>query len=172
VTPAVRELHPVPSPTSGLAPVIERPDLQHLRQRLGWSLVTVIAWAAWFYLWLPLVSALAWVVGVRIFVVQILLPDTRPYLASLGLYAAMFAFAAAVLLSWSLYNQHRFGGLDRRRPILPVTAEQLTGDFGVDLSTLACAQRGQIVVLHFDGAGGVEKLEVRRWAGSLEREAG
>ena len=47
--------------------IIEAPGLQSLKHRFSSSLFTFFFWAAWFYLWQPIISILAWAFGFKFF---------------------------------------------------------------------------------------------------------
>lgn len=149
------------------APIlIERPELQEGRWRFAWSLVTLLAWSLWFYLWLPLISLVAWAAGIQLFRRHILDPNAETYLRSLALYGSVALGLAVVLVSWSLYNLRRFGGLDRRKATPAVAPAQLCEDFGIEMTLLAKLHGARVATLHLGEEGRLERVE----AGEMTRE--
>jgi biofilm PGA synthesis protein PgaD len=84
-------------------------------QRALWSLVTLLAWMAWLYLWLPVITLVAWLAGLRTAYVELsaeaYADQTSDLLAILG-YALI---CAVVFAGWAYYNQARFAKRTRRR---------------------------------------------------------
>lgn len=94
--------------------IIERPDLQSRATRTIYSLVTLVAWLSWLYLWMPLLSLLLWALGVRLFAQELVLPHNFNYLGQLALYGIVMAGLLTLVVCWSQYNFRRFRGVDRR----------------------------------------------------------
>lgn len=134
-------------------PLIYRPDLQPRRQRLVFSALTAAAWGIWLYLFLPLFSVLAWWFGGDLFARHILGPEDRGHLLTLLGYAGVVVIAAVVIVTWSWYNLKRYGGMDRRKPIVQVTDEDLCARFQVDGAMLASLRTGRRLELDLDEHG-------------------
>jgi biofilm PGA synthesis protein PgaD len=84
-------------------------------QRALSSLVTLVAWMLWLYLWLPVITLVAWLAGLRTAWVELsaeaYADQTSDLLAILG-----YALASAVVFAaWAYYNQARFAHKTRRR---------------------------------------------------------
>jgi biofilm PGA synthesis protein PgaD len=79
------------------------------------SLVTLVAWMLWLYLWLPVITLVAWLAGLRTAWVELSAEayanQTSDLLSILG-YALV---CAVVFASWAYYNQARFAHKARRR---------------------------------------------------------
>ncbi|HET6804948.1 MAG TPA: poly-beta-1,6-N-acetyl-D-glucosamine biosynthesis protein PgaD [Frateuria sp.] len=79
------------------------------------SLATLVAWMLWLYLWLPVLTLVAWLAGLRTAWVELSAEayanQTSDLLAILG-YALV---CAVVFASWAYYNQARFAHRTRRR---------------------------------------------------------
>lgn len=140
--------------------IIERPDLQTLWQKYSYGFFTALAWTIWLYLWLPLVSLIAWLFGVRVFYEHmILLGGYRGFLQLLTLYTMAVLFIAAVLIVWALSNQLRFRGKERREPIQPATNEDVARFFNISADAVAQAQRAGRVVIAFDEESVMPRIE-------------
>ncbi|HZX81291.1 MAG TPA: poly-beta-1,6-N-acetyl-D-glucosamine biosynthesis protein PgaD [Lysobacter sp.] len=78
------------------------------------SVLTLAAWALYAYLWLPVLTVLAWVLGVRTSYVELYVRNNR-FDNSIFLVILVLALVATVLLvGWAEYNRRKFGGPDRR----------------------------------------------------------
>lgn len=136
--------------------ILYRPELQSLGQRTLYSVLTLVAWTVWLYLFVPLLSLLAWWFGIDLFSRYLLEPAEHSHLLTLLQYVGFVVLSAVVVVTWSLYNLRRYGGLDRRKPIPPVSDAELRERHHVDADTLAALRRERRVVLHLDPAIRVE----------------
>jgi len=142
------------------APIFERPDLQSLRQLYGFGFITLLFWALWFYLWLPLVSLIAWAFGVQLFYEHMLmLGGYHSLLSLLMIYGLTILGIAVLLLGWASYNLLRFRNRERRRAAAPVTQAQLAQDFNVDATALAEWQGARALRVHHDLNGQIVKVD-------------
>lgn len=140
--------------------IIERPDLQSLWQKYSYGFFTALAWTVWLYLWLPLISLIGWLFGVRVFYEHMILPGGyRGLLQLLTLYAMAVLFLAAVLIIWAVSNQLRFRGKERRESIPPATNEEVALFFEISADVLAKAQRADRLVIAFDEASDAPQIE-------------
>lgn len=156
------------APARGAAPpapdrstlIIDRPSLQGRTQRAFWGGITAVAWFVWAYLWLPLVTLVAWFLGVRTFAREALIPDRVTFLATGGLYLFIILMLALVLVGWSRYNLRRFGGEDRRKAASPVAREALLETFGIEEDALDDLRTGRRIRLDHGEAGEVMGVTV------------
>ncbi|HEY4582701.1 MAG TPA: poly-beta-1,6-N-acetyl-D-glucosamine biosynthesis protein PgaD [Lysobacter sp.] len=78
------------------------------------GVLTLAAWALYAYLWLPVLTVIAWVLGVRTSYIELYVRNNR-FDNSIFLVILALALAATVLLvGWAEYNRRKFGGPDRR----------------------------------------------------------
>ncbi|NGP53114.1 poly-beta-1,6-N-acetyl-D-glucosamine biosynthesis protein PgaD [Thioalkalivibrio sp. XN8] len=138
--------------------ILYRPELQPVGQRTLYSVLTLIAWTVWLYLFVPLISLLAWWFGIDAFSRHLLEPADRSDAITLLGYAGVVVLSAVVIVAWSFYNLQRYGGLDRRKPISPVSDEDLRARHGIDAGTLAALRGERRMVLHLDPELRVETL--------------
>lgn len=149
-------------PGEGSPLIFDRPDLQERRQRwLHWAL-TLVAWAVWVYLWLPLVTFVAWYLGFRTFIREIVIPDPATMVSTGLVYLGIVAALALLLIGWSRYNLRRFGGEDRRRHVGLLTDEELLEAFHVAPETLSALRTSRIMTVHHDEDGGVQDVQTDR----------
>lgn len=139
--------------------IIYRPDLQPAGRRALFSAITLFAWLVWLYLFLPLLSIAAWWFGITTFQEQMLDPVRNAYLFTLTGYAIVVAIATLLIVGWSRYNEARFGGPDRRRPVAPVTDEMIQERFGLDAATIRQVRKAQIMQIELDRSGRLERAD-------------
>jgi biofilm PGA synthesis protein PgaD len=138
--------------------IINRPELQPKAQRVVWSVVTLVAWGFWFYFWLPVVSLVAWIFGVHLFIEHMFVEEAREYFASLGNYAVIVLSMAAVLMTWSVYNYTRYGKRNRRKAAPRVERADIAEFFKVEMDELIKSQNHRILVLELSPEGHIEKI--------------
>ncbi|MDA3914921.1 poly-beta-1,6-N-acetyl-D-glucosamine biosynthesis protein PgaD [Oleiagrimonas sp.] len=96
-----------------------------LLNRSLYAVATLLCWLAWGYLWLPLVTLIAWMMGAHTAWIELSAEDHLKHLSDL-LYICMYAGICAVIFSsWAYYNQWRFANRTRRmRPDMNVSLEE------------------------------------------------
>jgi biofilm PGA synthesis protein PgaD len=143
---------------SGL--IIERPELQPRRERFVYGTITAVAWVLWAYLWLPLVTLVAWYFGIRAFIREVSIPDRLTLLTTGASYLLVILLLGGGLLVWSRYNLRRFGGKDRREGSAPLEGEEIRSWFGISDSTLQIMRNEGSVVVEHGGAGEVQGVRL------------
>ena len=136
--------------TREISLVIDRPDLQTWQQRSLYGLITLLLWVLWVYLWTPLLSLLAWVLGIRIFVVEMLLPANMTYVQELFLYGQVVLLMVVVMLAWSRYNIWRFRDNERRTHQPSLTPEDEAAYYGVDPALIHQLRKANSAIVHYD----------------------
>lgn len=136
--------------------IIDRPELQARHRRVVYSTATLVAWALWMYLWLPLVSLLAWWFGIRSFVREFVVPETPILIRTLLIYGLVVAVLALILVAWSRYNLRRFGPRGRRQAPNQVSDAEIARWFGVPQDQLPAIRSADSQVVRFLGDGRIE----------------
>jgi biofilm PGA synthesis protein PgaD len=139
--------------------IFDRPDLQARRHRWAYSTLTLLAWGIWMYLWLPVVTLVAWYLGVRTFIREMVIPDPRAMGALALAYLVVVVMLGAVLVVWSQYNLRRFRGQDRRRASPPVSDEEVAHWFQISPEMLEGFRSTGSLTLKHDEEGKI--LEAR-----------
>jgi len=134
--------------------IIDRPGLQTGRQRLLFGSMTVLFWALWIYLWLPVLALFGWVLGLKIAYYEMILKNGYTGLLHLlGLYLTIIICLGGSLLIWAYYNLLRFRGVERRK-LVPVASGAVASErYGITLAQLGDWRRSNRVVLRHDAAG-------------------
>jgi biofilm PGA synthesis protein PgaD len=134
--------------------VIENPSLQSQWQRLSSTLFTFIFWLLWFYLWIPILTFIAWVVSIDMVYLQMYkLGGLRDVANDLVFIISGVVALGGTLIIWASYNYIRFKGEDRRKASAPVNNDQLADAFDVDVTMLPHWQVSKALSIEFDGEG-------------------
>jgi biofilm PGA synthesis protein PgaD len=106
--------------------IIRAPRLQTMGQRFSSSLVTIIFWALWLYLWQPIISIIAWGFGFQFFYENMIsLGGIQGLLNVLTTYLIVLVVIAVVFFGWANYNRLRFKNKKRRDKTWKVSADNL-----------------------------------------------
>ncbi|MEK6776437.1 MAG: poly-beta-1,6-N-acetyl-D-glucosamine biosynthesis protein PgaD [bacterium] len=141
--------------------IIDQPSLQSLWQEYSYAFCTFIVWVAWIYLWLPLISLVAWLLGIRFYYEHmIVLGGYLGFLKVMGLYALIIFILGIALVFWALVNQIRFRGKDRRKTVYATKEEEVINFFGISRDDLRIAQKAKRLTISFNGEG--KSLHIRQ----------
>ena len=125
----------------GAPPIEDREDLRtFLRNTTEWGF-TVVMWALWIYLFLPLISLLLWVAGAPYIYKTVFTEEVLYRLINLLInmgWAMLVIFL--VLRGWGLYNYFIFGRHNRRKQHPEVTQEQMGRHFGLNAEEVKALQ--------------------------------
>ena len=148
---------------SGKAPIAESSTVEALLAR-HWShrrtvptgilaLLTVLFWAVWLYLVLPLVSLLLWALGVRVFLKQFRQGGYEGLLGSLITYGVALLVLVGLLAFWITWNVVRYGGSSDRRTVKRAEVPDwvVRGKFRIDDSLLSVLRAERLVRVDFEG---------------------
>ncbi len=143
--------------------IINAPDLQTMRQRFVSSFFTFLFWAIWMYLWLPLVSLVAWLVGIDLFYQQMIVQSGYQSVAALiGWFVLAVLFMAVTLLGWAGYNLLLFRGKGRRKNIKAVEAVEMANRFQVNVFQLKEWRRSKWLTIHHDDHCKIDHIDKQR----------
>lgn len=102
--------------------IIERSDLQTVGQRWGFRSLTFVMWVAWFYLFIPLLSVVAWAVGMTL-VYEVLVQNLElaELWGMLARYATGIGVLSGIYMLWAVSSFIRFRRMERRKlaPVIP-----------------------------------------------------
>ena len=91
--------------------IIDNPDLKSFFRNVSeWSF-TVLMWGLWIYFFMPIISFILWLIGVRHFYVELI--EKGGYLEFLDLIHRLgwtIIVVFAILRLWGYYNYIKFGG--------------------------------------------------------------
>jgi len=130
--------------------IINDPDLKSMPVIFGEGILTIVFWGLWFYLWLPLISALAWLFGFHILYSYIVeLGGLEGFLRQLNVFCSGIVMSSAMLVLWSFYNLKRYGAYNRRNIALQTNDEALMKRFSLTEGQLNHMRRAKRVTVYF-----------------------
>lgn len=112
--------------------IIDNPKLKTFLRTIGELSFTSLMWGFWIYLFLPLLSLVLWLLGIRHFYIETI--EEAGYLKLLDLlgkagWSIILIFLALRL--WGLYNYRRFGKRERRKSLPADALKKLAEHFDV-----------------------------------------
>ena len=141
--------------------IIDARHSQSFTQRSLGRMLTSFFWVVWGYLWLPLLTLMAWAFGVSTaydhFVIK---AGYLEFLRLLPFYLITIGLSSGALLLWSAIQYRRFHGKERRRSAQRVTSEQVAKSLGLDASALKKWTGERLLVAHHDQNGALRHVEV------------
>ena len=138
---------------------IDAPELMTRREQLRDTFVTGLMWALYAYLWLPLISLLAWILGFE-FAYDVMIRAGGAAQLGTVLYWYGIAITGIFVIFgvWSLSNRLRFAGHDRRGHLARVTDESFIAFFGISPDDLALLRSGRSLTLELDAVGAIQEI--------------
>ncbi len=140
--------------------LINEPQLQSLHHKLGDTVLTAAMWGIYLYLWLPLVSLVAWLFGIQLFYHELI--EAGGYLELLdkvALYATVIPAIFVVIISWSLSNRRRFRGQERRNEVSEISPAEMTAFFDVTTGEFERLRAASRIVIAIDENGRIEHID-------------
>ena len=143
------------------APIVERSvTAQTPPQKLAYGAVTVVFWAFWVYLWVPLLALLAWSLGIQqAYKYMISLGGYMDLIRLLAYYLLVILLLGGALLIWAGYNIFRFSGVERRTPPAPVTTQQVAGMYNLNPAEIERWQGLRRIVVNHDEQGAIAGVQ-------------
>lgn len=129
---------------------IHRPQLQPGLGRHIHRWLTLLAWSAYLYLWLPIATLVLWWLGTRLGISELRRYPEFIDVELFWLLLEALGITLLLLVGWAEYNRFRFQGRDRRKhqpPVLPLATAQA---MGVDALVAAGLQDARRVIVVTD----------------------
>lgn len=150
---------PGSAPTGGFVKnkfIIDTPKLQSLRLKYSSTLITLVFWIIWFYLWVPLITLAGWWLQLKFFEQEMLIVDgLDAFLDVLPVFIAVTLALNGSLAIWALYNFIRFKGLDRRKALPPVQNDDLLQLWAISEANLTGAQTNKVSTIRISEDGDI-----------------
>ena len=133
--------------------------------------LTVVCWAVWIYLVLPLLSLFLWVTGVRLFVRENPVASYHALAATLLAYSSTLVILVGLLAIWIFWNVARYAGkLDRRTVKRPEVANaEVWKSFRLDASIGHSLREARSMRVDLDRDGCLVVVAEGKTAGSNGR---
>ena len=136
--------------------IIEQPGLQSLVQRFGWGSITLFFWLFYLYLWLPLVTLVAWYAGYVIFDKHIVqLDGYSSFFELLKYYLLIIVLMGILLIGWAKIEHYRFSNKTTRKTPKNVDIEVVAQHYKIQLSTLTSLRAARVINVHFAKNGSI-----------------
>jgi len=129
--------------------IINRPHRQQPLQRTLFTLVTMVAWTLWISLWLPVLTLIAWLLGLEDAFNQLGFMHPMHAANDLSIVLTIAVVCALSMGSWSQYNRVRFTGKQRRRGNRTVDITEMAPALAASVETAHQLRAGQRSVIHF-----------------------
>lgn len=131
-------------------PIIDHTPSRGPGKRFASGALTAAAWTLYAWLWVPLITAVAWYIGARTAYMRLYLNqnEVEPFLL---LSFPLIALACAVLLiGWAEYNRARFAKTDRRQRRANIIDDDVRLALGAAPELAAKLREGRIVRVAVD----------------------
>jgi biofilm PGA synthesis protein PgaD len=140
--------------------IINRPDLKSKPLIFGERILTLIFWGFWFYLWLPLISVVAWLLGFRILYSHIIeLGGLDEFLVQINIFSSGIFAASGILALWSFYNLKRYGAYNRRNKVYYTDLHGLASHLSIAATELKTIQQAKTLHFSFNKQGEISTIE-------------
>ncbi len=133
--------------------IISRSEEQGLLQKTLFATLTGLAWIGWVYLWLPLLTILAWWVGVDRAWKYLVVNSSESNIYDITLLLGIALVCAITSIAWMTYNLKRFGHLRRRRAVENTISSEIALKLGANHQICMELRRNRHSVLYIDDAG-------------------
>ena len=129
------------------------------RQRTRDTVLTLIMWGVYLYLWIPLITLGAWLVGFeRFYEVLILYGGVTVLMEMLDWYAVVITSIATVIVTWSGINYRRFHGKERRRSAGAADEREISEFFGIPETEVKRVRRSRRLQIDLDELGHISNI--------------
>jgi len=151
---------------------IDAPELLTRRQQLRDTVVTGFMWVLYAYLWLPLISLVAWILGFEFaYDVMVRSGGAAQLRVVASWYLAAIALILAIFGAWSLSNRLRFSHQNRRGSFERISDQSYIAYFGISAEVLALLRHSASLALEFDAVGAIREIEDLRSGTGAGRDA-
>ncbi|HWU97284.1 MAG TPA: poly-beta-1,6-N-acetyl-D-glucosamine biosynthesis protein PgaD [Oxalicibacterium sp.] len=139
--------------------ILNMPDLVSRHTKIGSSVFTVLFWAIFVYLWMPVITVIAWMTGLYHSYSELTYMRELEDLSHLALaYATIVAALGGTLLMWALQEYLRFRNVNRRREPVAVNHHEMAKYVNFDESDVAAGQNARRLVVHHGMDGRVMRF--------------
>ena len=133
---------------------INEPELLTGPERTRDTVFTAVMWGVYLYLWLPIVSLFAWLLGFEAAYEVLIRAGGLEEIADILLvYGIIVLVIFDAVTGWSLGNLWRYGKFTRRSSAKGVSIEETAAYFHVDSATVKELRSIPSVSLDFDAEG-------------------
>ncbi|MBT9537848.1 MAG: poly-beta-1,6-N-acetyl-D-glucosamine biosynthesis protein PgaD [Thermodesulfovibrionales bacterium] len=148
--------------------IIDKPKLKGFIRNIMELSFTSIMWVFWLYLFLPILTVVLWLTGIRIFYIEVI--EDAGYRELINLWGKVgwsIIVVFLILRLWGFYNYWRFGKRERRKRFPSNTYHKLAEYFQIPLEQIPTLQSSKEVV--WPMKDNPEK-DVAKWMARINRE--
>ena len=147
---------------STLAPyIIHTPQKKASRTtHTVYKTITFMAWLVYAYLWLPVVTLVAWGLGARNAYVELYMRDNALDPTLLVTLPLLLLLCSTLMIGWAEWNRYRFQDKDRRGARDPAAAEDIAQRLRATPALAASLANAKSVVLTLDEKGAPSAVRV------------
>lgn len=158
-----------PAPPAPHNPTIDRHAAAPARTHRLHGAATVVAWVVYAWLWLPLITVVAWLLGVRTSYIELYMRDHR-FEPTLVVTLPLLALACALLLiGWAEWNRWRFGDRERRGAHEDVAPADVARALHAPEHVATRLSDAKLAVLTMDAEGRPQAVNVSRAVSAAAR---
>jgi len=133
---------------------INLPELLSRPERARDKVFTAIMWGVYLYLWAPIVTLFAWLLGFEFgYEIMIRQGEAQNLSGILKDYVIVVLLIFSLVTLWSIGNLLRYGKLQRRHARNDVSSEQMAEFFDIDQETVERLRSTPSVSIEFDTEG-------------------
>lgn len=131
-------------------PLIDQPEAVSRARRTLAGVIALVGWLAYAWLWVPVLTLVAWALGIRTAWQRLYLDHDalEPFiLASLPVIAVV---CGLLLIGWAEYNRARFTDADERKRRKDVNEEAVGERLGASLQVAEALRAHRVVTVKLD----------------------
>ena len=130
--------------------IINKPNLKNMPLLFGEGVLTILFWGVWFYLWLPIISMVAWWLGFSFFYRHMVeLGGFNGFIKFLNVFLSGIFLLCGALSIWSFYNLKRYGSYHRRNKTMITDMAKLATNFNISREKLQKTQTAKRISFSF-----------------------
>jgi len=153
--------------------IIERPELQSPLQRATTRGLTFVFWVVWIYLWLPVISLVAWLAGIELFRKYMIDNDGYKILFDdINWYAFIIVFSCIIFIGWARYNLLRFRDKESRKNPFIVELAAYVRHFKIGPQQLKQLQAAKRLAIRHDKRGDITQIDANESVTDLGKYKG
>jgi biofilm PGA synthesis protein PgaD len=138
---------------------IDAPHLLTRKHRVRDTLLTAIIWALYFYLWLPALSLVAWLLGIEFaYDVMVRAGGVQSLSRALPWYGLVVLIIFIVITGWSASQHMRFAGKNRRAATARISDAALHQASGLTEESFGRLRDHRFVSVSFDDSGTLQSV--------------
>lgn len=137
---------------------IDQPSLQHWSQRGIFGIIAVAGLTLWGYLFVPILSLLAWWFGWYRFDQYIIQDYEGGFTENITTMIAAVMIMGLMLLGWASYNILRFYDRERRQVMSNVRPDEIAHFYEIQLQQVQQAKAAQMSIFTYDKKGKIMSI--------------